>query len=87
MPSLVDKCKTNALPVKCVKEYLMNEMILVNTAPHIIARVFYFFMIGYIFFPNGAYYIHSVCSPLLRTYKILESMIEVLQFLHVYITD
>ncbi|KAM7466336.1 hypothetical protein LguiB_013898 [Lonicera macranthoides] len=58
MPSLVEKCKINALPVKFVKEYLTNEMILTNIEPHIIARVFCFYVIGYFFFSsNGAHYI------------------------------
>ena len=57
MPSLLDKCKANGLPVKFVKEYLTNDTIVSNTDPYIIARVFYFYVIGYVFFPNGAHYI------------------------------
>ncbi|KAM7493324.1 hypothetical protein LguiB_027933 [Lonicera macranthoides] len=88
MPSLVEKCKTNTLPAKFVKEYLTNEMIVRNTEPHIIAKVFCFYVIGYgVFFQIELTTFHSMCYPLLRTSAILESTIRVQQFLHVCITD
>ena len=62
MPSLLDKCKVNGLPVKFVKEYLTNDTIVSNTDPYIIARVFYFYVIGYVFFPNEAQYYIPVLS-------------------------
>ena len=43
--------------MKYVKEYLMNDIIVRDTHPYIIAKVFCFFVIGYVFFPNGASYI------------------------------
>ena len=42
MPSLLDKCKTNGLPMKFVKEYLTNDTIVSDTDLYIIARVFLF---------------------------------------------
>ena len=47
---LLEKCKINALPVKFVKEYLMNDIIIRDIDPYIIARVFYFYVIDYVFF-------------------------------------
>ena len=40
MPLLLEKCKTNELPVKFVKKYLMNDMIVKDIDSHIITRVF-----------------------------------------------